>query len=54
MPTPAVIALSVVVALLGSGLIATTVVLVLKKPPPTSCPPCDCYAEAVSDWKMTS
>ena len=50
MPSATIIALSVLVALLGSGLIATTTLILVKKP---TCPTCpnNCYAESVSDWK---
>jgi hypothetical protein len=53
-----VIGLSVGVGLLGSGLIATVLYfLLLKKPdssPSPNCPPCKCYAEAVSQWTPQS
>lgn len=50
-----VIGLSVGVGLLGSGLIATLLYfLLLKKPDSPNCPPCKCYAEAVSPWQPQS
>ena len=58
MPSVVVIVLSVFVALLGTGLIASTVVLVVKSAPCapctpcTPCAPCDCYAKSVSAWQM--
>lgn len=52
MPDKKVVGLSVGVALLGSGLIATLLYfLLLKKPACSACSPCNCYASAVSEWE---
>jgi hypothetical protein len=50
-----IVGLSVGVALLGSGLIATLIYYLLKKvPSPPACPPCNCYAQSVDNWKPSS
>lgn len=49
MPDKKVIGLSVGVSLLGAGLIATLLYFLLLKKP--SCPACNCYASAVSEWE---
>ena len=49
MPDKVVVGLSVGVGLLGAGLIATLLYFLLLKK--QSCPACDCYASAVSEWE---
>lgn len=49
---PKLVGLSVGVALLGSGLIATLLYFLLKKQPSCApCTPCKCFAEGVGAWE---